>query len=89
MLLAWCDNKGVVGIINKMCSRSPEMMAELRIVIALLARLDVDVRMRWVPTAFNPSDYYTRFASKAEWRLNCCKTACSSPFSLSRARARV
>ena len=70
VLLAWNDNKGVVGIMNKMCSRSPEMMAELRLVIALLARLDVDVRMRWVPSAFNPSDFYTRFASKAEWRLN-------------------
>ena len=69
VLLLWEDNTGVVAILTNYTSRSPEMMEELRLTVLLLQSLDIDLRVKYVESAENPSDWYTRFQDKAEWQL--------------------
>ena len=69
VVLLWEDNAGVVGILNNYTSRSPQMMAELRLVVDILADLDCNLRVRWIESALNPSDYFSRFVDKADWQL--------------------
>ena len=70
VLLLWEDNQGVVGILNNYVSKSPQMMGELELTMALIAKLDIDLRVRYCRSAENPSDWWTRFSDKAEWRLS-------------------
>ena len=37
--------------------------------MALIAKLDIDLRVRYCRSAENPSDWWTRFSDKAEWQL--------------------
>ena len=69
VLLLWEDNAAVVSILTNYTSRSPQMMGELRLVVLLLQSLDLELRVRWVESASNPSDFWTRFSDKAEWQL--------------------
>ena len=68
--LLWEDNMGVVGILNGYSSRSPQMMDELRLVVRLLEDLDLNLRVRWVESALQPADFWTRFSDKADWGLD-------------------
>ena len=60
---------GVVGILNNYVSKSPQMMGELELTMAIIAKLDIDLRVRYCRSAENPSDWWSRFSDKAEWRL--------------------
>jgi len=48
-----CDNMVVVAVLNAMCSRSQALMAELRLLVALLRRLGCRLEASWIPTAEN------------------------------------
>ena len=75
-LLAWQDNQGVVGIIKNLAvkSRDPQvqlqMEADLEAIMDRLDLWDISLRMRYVPSALNPSDYFTRYADKGDWQLD-------------------
>ena len=43
------------------------MMGELELTMALITKLDIDLRVRYCRSAVNPSDEWTRFSDKAEW----------------------
>jgi hypothetical protein len=36
-------------------------------VMDLLAKFDIDLRVRYIESALNPSDYFSREADKADW----------------------
>jgi hypothetical protein len=68
-ILLWEDNQSVMHIINNLTTRSPEMMIELRKLYDLLAKIDVTLRARYIPSAQNPADYWSRiFKDKADWQ---------------------
>lgn len=48
-----CDNLVVVHVLRNLTTRSPALMAELRRLVALLARLNCRLTALWLPTAAN------------------------------------
>jgi hypothetical protein len=63
------------------------MRADLEMVMDLLAKFGIDLRVRYIESALNPSDYFSREADKADWRERpACRVRCcgdpSSPRSL-------
>eukprot|EP01052_Picozoa_sp_SAG31_P030608 SAG31_NODE_3155_length_4612_cov_2.728784_2_plen_379_part_00 len=69
-LLLFEDNAGVVGILRNYCARAPAMRDDLLAVMNLLEAEDAELRVRWVASALNPSDYFSRMPSKGEWTLD-------------------
>jgi len=61
-LLLLEDNMGVVYILKSFVTRSEEMRADLEMVMDLLAKFDIDLRVRYIESALNPSDYFSREA---------------------------
>ena len=70
VLLIWEDNQGVVGILRKLCARSQVMRDDLHEIMLLLEELDLILRVRYVASAANPSDYFSRVPYKGEWLLD-------------------
>ena len=70
VLLIWEDNQGVVGILRKLCARSQVMRDDLHAIMLLLEELDLILRVRYVASAANPSDYFSRVPYKGEWLLD-------------------
>ena len=70
VLLIWEDNQGVVGILRKLCARSRAMRGDLHQIMELLEELDLILRVRYVASAENPSDYFSRVPYKGEWLLD-------------------
>lgn len=68
-LLLWNDNQNCVSIINKMCSRSPVLHREFSLLQAELAALNIDAICRYVASAANPSDFWTRLQYRSDWHL--------------------
>ena len=52
-VLLWEDNSAVVSAINRMVSKSPAMMSELRKLHRCLHHLGVHVSAQWLPSAVN------------------------------------
>eukprot|EP01046_Picozoa_sp_COSAG06_P079023 COSAG06_NODE_26539_length_612_cov_1.315789_1_plen_130_part_10 len=50
-------------------TRSLEMEADLERIMELLEEHDIDLRVRWIPSAEMPADYFSREADKADWSL--------------------
>ena len=43
------------------------MESDLERVMELLEKWDIDLRVRYIPSKENPSDYFSREADKADW----------------------
>lgn len=69
-LLLLEDNMGVVGILNSFVTRSREMEEDLEKIMELLEKWDIDLRTRYIESAENPSDYFSREADKGDWSLD-------------------
>lgn len=52
-LKLWVDNLGVKFIVQKMCSSSPEIMREVRVLERLLHSLGISIDPGWLPSAAN------------------------------------
>jgi hypothetical protein len=65
----WEDNMAVVHIIQNCTSRSPALMAELRLLLTLLDELQIDLRPRYIRSALNPADFYSRMVQRDAWSL--------------------
>ena len=65
----WEDNAAVVHIIANKTSRSFALMAELRLLLALLDELRIDLRPRYIRSHLNPADFYSRLVDRDAWSL--------------------
>jgi hypothetical protein len=65
----WEDNQAVVWILTNGCSKSPEIMSELRQLWWLLAKNDITILPEYIPSALNPADYWSRIHDSDDWRL--------------------
>ena len=69
VILLWEDNQAVMYILNSLTSKSAVMMHELRELYDLLAKWDICLRARYIPSALNPADYWSRILrDKADWQ---------------------
>ena len=69
-VLLWEDNTAVVAILTSMVSRSPPMMHALRRLHHLLAAHNVSLRARYIPSADNLADYWSRVRDPSDWQLH-------------------
>ena len=65
----WEDNQAVIFIIRNKTSRSPLLMAELRLLLELLDELHIDLRPRYIRSALNPADEFSRLTERDAWEL--------------------
>ena len=64
------DSRVTMGVLNAMCSRSPRLMEEVRLLHATLASLGVRVRASWLPSVANvAADRLSRDTDRTDWRL--------------------
>ena len=69
-VLLWEDNTAVVHIITNMVSRSPELMAELRLLLDVLEKLDCELSVHYIKSAENKvADYFSRIAAPKDYQL--------------------
>ena len=65
------DNQAVVAIVHSLTSKSPELMAELRLLVALLDENDVFLRCRYIRSEDNVvADYFSRIARAREYTID-------------------
>ena len=65
----WEDNLAVVHIIANRTSKSHALMAELRVLLALLDELHIELRPRYIRSELNPADFYSRLVDRDAWSL--------------------
>ena len=65
----WEDNQGVVFILRNRTSRSPMLMAELRILLELLDDLHIELRPQYIRSELNPADEFSRLTERDAWQL--------------------
>ena len=65
----WEDNMAVVFIIKNRTSSSPLLMAELRVLLALLEDLDIRLVPRYIKSELNPADEFSRLTDRDAWSL--------------------
>ena len=65
----WEDNLAVVHIIRNRTSKSPALMAELRLLLLVLDELHIDLRPRYIRSELNPADFYSRMVDRDAWIL--------------------
>ena len=65
----WEDNQAVVHIIRNRTSRSPQLMGELRLLMAVLDELDIELLPRYIRSELNPADEFSRLTDRDAWRL--------------------
>jgi len=69
-LLLHEDNQAVVAILASLTSRSPELMAELRVLLELLDLHDISLRAVYIRSALNVvADFYSRAARPREYAV--------------------
>jgi hypothetical protein len=69
-LLLHEDNQAVVAMVHSLTSRSPELMAELRLLVALLDEHDISLRSQYIRSKDNwVADFYSRIAAPREYTL--------------------
>jgi hypothetical protein len=66
----WEDNAAVVFILNNYATASVSMREDLEGIMGILELEDAWMRAAYVRSADNPSDYFSRMPSKAEWVLS-------------------
>ena len=69
-VLLWEDNMPVVRIVLNGCSRSPLLMTELRKLWALMHEHDITLLPRYIRSADNPADWWSRWRDRSAWALN-------------------
>ena len=70
-LLLWEDNQAVVAMIASLTSHSPELVAELRLIVELLDLNDIHLRSMYIRSEDNvEADYYSRIARAREYILS-------------------
>jgi hypothetical protein len=69
-LLIWEDNVGVMHMLNNFACSSAAMRADLLAVMEILESENAVMRARYVQSASNPSDYFSRIPNKGEWVLH-------------------
>ena len=69
VFLGWQDNMNVVQIVKKLYSKSPMLHDELSLFMAELSALNARCILRWVESARNPSDYWSRVMYASDWSL--------------------
>jgi hypothetical protein len=70
-LLLHEDNTAVVAITHSFTSKSRELMAELRLLVAVLDENDTSLRTRYIRSADNVvADYYSRIAQAREYQID-------------------
>ena len=68
-LLLWEDNSVCVGIIKKGMSKSPVLHREYSLLHAELAALNCRILVRWVASADQPADFWTRLLYRSDWHF--------------------
>lgn len=68
-VLLWEDNMPVVHIVLNGSSRSPELMTELRLLWAFLAKHDITLLPRYIRSQDNPADYWSRWQDRSAWQM--------------------
>ena len=69
-LLLYEDNQAVVAILASLVSRSPELMAELRLLLELIASHDISLRALYIRSAENVvADRQSRLARHREYAI--------------------
>ena len=67
--LLWEDNQAVCGILRNLSTKSPGMREDLKEIMDLLEDENIMLQVRYIRSAVNPSDFYSRVSDKAQWRL--------------------
>ena len=68
--LAWQDNQTVMHVVRKMYSKSPTLMIELALFRDLLKEMNSTCLIRYIESARNPSDYWSRLKFASDWTLS-------------------
>lgn len=68
-MLWWEDNQAVVGILRRLVARARHMRPILDHIIRVLEEEHILLHVRYVESAKNPSDWWSRVKDKAEWQL--------------------
>ena len=68
-LLLWEDNTTVVAQLNRYSARDLAAREDLHKIMTILEEEEAIQRCRWVESAKNPADYFSRVPSKGEWIL--------------------
>ena len=62
------DNQAVIAMVHSLTSKSPELMAELRLLVIVLYENDIALRTRYIRSEDNVvADYYSRIARHREY----------------------
>lgn len=69
-VLWWEDNTTVVGILRNLVTRGRAMYETLEHIMAMLDLHDIHLVMRYIESAENPSDFFSREADKGDWALS-------------------
>jgi hypothetical protein len=65
------DNQAVVAMVLSFTSKSTELVAELRLLAAVLEEHDIDLRARYIRSKDNVvADYYSRIARRREYTVS-------------------
>ena len=68
-VLLWEDNQAVVFILRNRTSSSSMLMAELRVLLALLEDLNIRLVPRYIRSALNKADEFSRLTDRDAWTL--------------------
>jgi hypothetical protein len=69
-VLLFEDNQSVVGILRNLVAWSPGMWADLLAIIEILEAEYIFLKVRYIESKNNPSDFYSRVWDKSEWMLD-------------------
>jgi hypothetical protein len=68
--LLWEDNMNCAAVIQRMRSKSPQLHREYALLHAELAALNCRLIARWIRSADQPSDFWTRLQYRSDWQLS-------------------
>jgi hypothetical protein len=69
-ILLWEDNMPVVHIVCNGSSRSPALMAELRLLWGFMAEHNITILPRYIRSEDNPADFWSRWRDRSAWQLS-------------------
>ena len=69
-MFLWEDNAAAVVILNKLYTKSKDLWPVLESIVNWLGLLDWTMTVRYIASAENPSDWFSRCADKADWKFD-------------------